>query len=123
MGFAGAHDEDLADGAVVDGLLGAQHVGHEGFSFQVAVEDAVLADGLQDLRGLRGVAAEGLGADHRLTGLGGGDAGVAVDKIGQPHHHQVHVVALNGGLHVGGGLGHLPALGKVLGLGLGSSRN
>ncbi len=86
---------------------------------EVAREHAGLLHGLEDLERLGGAAAERLGAEHRLAGVGGERDGFLMEEVGDADDHDVGFRVLDGLFHVGRPVRDTVFLGESLGLGLG----
>ncbi len=110
MGFAGAHPGDVADGSRAHCLDRLERLGRVAQVLEVAAEHARLFDRLEHPSRLVGVAAERLGAQHRLAGCGGQRDCLLVQKVGQPDNDYVSVGMLDRGTHVGRRFRNVPAL-------------
>ena len=112
--FARADDEHPANGAVLHRLPRPHDVRHKRLGLRVAVPHAVGAHRVEDGLGLGPVAAQRLGADNGLSGLGGRNAGGGVSVIWQANNDEVDIVTGDGLVHVGRPRGNGP-LGRKLG--------
>ena len=99
--FAGPRPQDFAECPALDGFQRFQELGRVAQVLQVAGKNARLFHRFQHLQTFLGVASERFGGHHGLFVFGTGQHRRQVQVVGQRNAYDVHVLPLDGGLHIG----------------------